>query len=665
MYIKRMQIGKYRHIESIEFGPFRPPAKLSDLVVLAGPNGGGKTSVLELVSLALSNMWSLAYQLNRTAPQSSFEVTIGLLPSELKLIEAAKDRAYSTPEAAAMEYLTLHRSYCRSFSFSGGEYEKDPALHNTMHGVVQGALRGSLIRPLGFFLGSDRSYLKQAFVREKIFSYSTYASRQHTWSYAFQTAAKQYEDMFDFLVTWRYHYARRLGSWYLKKAAGAVSAEASPPPDEYGDVLARVFPEYRFVESEDDAPTDLFVRIPSGEVVSFSDLSSGEKEVFFTLCFFQRHSVEEAVVLIDEPELHLHPSLSRLLLRTMQSLKPRNQIWLATQSSDVIDESGRDRVFFVRRGADRKAQVIPATEEQEVLSCLRDFFGYTGYLGLARAMVFTEGRNSSADRKLFSRLIPTGDREIKFIPANGSSEIERINRALLAILEADVGWCRFFLIRDRDFLTDSAVQAIRSKAVDRLFVLDRHELENYLLVPAVISRTLESLFDKPMSPDQVLAELRTSGYRIAGNALRDMVAYRLNYRFRPADFSVPKLMNNEVLLSESGWDSPKLQQLKADLQGRATMVEESLGTMLATQNFELTFQESLAGIETALAGDDWVRVLPGKELLQDFASRMGLGRVTTLQNALINELAVSPDEVPTDLSTTLATIGTEAAAAAV
>ena len=104
-----------------------------------------------------------------------------------------------------------------------------------------------------------------AFSGRKSFNYTRDLSWQHTWNFAFQSANQQYEDMFDFLVTWRYHYARRLGAWYLKNRAGLTEpGEETPPVDEYGQILDKVFPGYRFVESVEDAPSDLFVHIPSG-----------------------------------------------------------------------------------------------------------------------------------------------------------------------------------------------------------------------------------------------------------------------------------------------------------------------------------------------------------------------------------------------------------------
>lgn len=652
MFVKQIEIGKYRHLEDITLGPFLRPSDASELVVLAGPNGGGKSSVLELISLALSNMWSLTYTLNRTQASSSFEVTIALLPSEMQLIQSHEEFA-RLPEPAK-EYLLKHHSYRRSFNFQAGEYAKDQSLHNRLHDLVLKVLRGSYARPLGFHLGADRTYEKVAFDKKHIFNYTTYSGFAHTWSFAFNTTSAQYRDMFEYLVTWRFHFTRRLGRYSLEKQAGRISETSEgPPKDEYGEILSKVFPGYEFIDKTEDAPTDLHVRLPSGDVVAFSDLSSGEKEVFFTLCFFQRHEVEEAVIIVDEPELHLHPSLARLLVRTMLNLKPRNQIWLATQSSEVVDEAGRDRVIFVRKNSEtRRAEVVRATDEEESLRCLRDFFGQSGYIGLARAMVFTEGRNSSADRKMFERLFPQSSRDLKIIPANGCGEIERINRAVLSLLESNVGWCRFVLIRDRDYMTNDTVNAMRERAGSRLFVLDRHEIENYLIQFDVMAKVVDEIFGKNMTAENVEAEFRQCAGEMAGDVLRDMLAFRLNGIFRPEDFSVPRFGQGQTAFTvDSGWDSEPLTELRSRLRVKTDTVVADLRSRVTDHDFDALFEHCRNEVEVAMRERGWINLFPGKELIQSFCRRHGLGKPPVFQNSVIKEMAANPNSIPVALRT--------------
>ena len=652
MYIKQINIRKYRHLENLELGPFLTPSDSSDLIVVAGPNGGGKSSVLELISQALASSWSLTYQLNRSAPESSFEVCVGLLPSEVELIKSKSGPAALDTEV--MRYLETHRSYYRSFKYEGGEYDKDQPLQNKIHNCVVKSLKGDYFRPLGFHLGSERSFKKAAFdYKKKFFNYATYSKKDYTWGYAFRTESDQFEDMLDYLITWQHNYFQQLGSYHHLKESGIPESEfGQPPEDRYGGVLSKVFPDYTFVHKTENAPSDLFVRIPSGETIPFSDLSSGEKQVFFTLCFFERHDVEEAVIVIDEPELHLHPSLARLLLRTMQRLKPRNQIWLATQNAEVIDEAGRDRVWFIRRNDEtQKAEVVRATDEEPALSCLRDFFGYSGYVGLAKAMIFTEGRNASADRKMFSLLFPQFSREIKFIPAGSCSEGERINKAVLSLLEANVGWCKFCLVRDRDYMTPEAVAAIEGRSDGKVHVLQRHEIENYLLHPDAISAVMNDLFSQHAAPDEVEKALRHVAYQMAGDVLRDMVSFRLNSVFRPEDFSVPPLFKGELHYKPSdAWDNTKLATLEETLNKKSDDTVSGLTSRISGTKFKEVFDGCRREVEDALAGDGWKTRFPGKDLLRAFAKEKKLGKPPVLENAIIKCMSGRTEWIPNELA---------------
>lgn len=643
MYIKRMDIKKYRLLENVSLGSFLPPKGSSEVVVLAGPNGGGKSSILELISIALSNAWSLTFKMNRTQPDSSFEVQLGLSDKEVELI-SSYDTANET-EKVALEQLKTKKYYCRGFKYPEGEYEKESTTQNAMHSIVQRVLKEECNRPLGFNLGSDRIYQKEAFKNDSIFQYQQFTQLAYIWNFAFQTSSEQYKDMFQFLVTWRHYFYRRLGIYVVNKEHGQDNGEARPT-DVYGDILKDVFPGYEFYDQEEGSPTDLFVRIPSGDIIPFSDLSSGEKEAFFTLCFFQRHNVEDAIISIDEPDLHLHPSLARQLVSTMQYIKPRNQIWLATHNSEIIEEAGRENVWFIRRSDKTNcAEILHSVDEGEQLQALRDFFGYYGFIGLARKMVFLEGEDASADRKTFVHLFPEYSRDLKFIPASSCSQMERLNSAILSLLEANLGYCEFFLIKDRDYMAEEMVSAQESRGDGRLIVLKKHEIENYLIDFDIIAKVQEETFGKATTPSEVKDAFKEIARKMAGRVLRDMVTYRMCYLMNTSNLSIGKLYQTEELMGEDfKWESEKVDSLSSKFKEQIKTITD----MTAETRFSDYFSKCKQEVEDALNSEQWLDLFPGKELIIEYSKKIGLGKEPTFINSIIRELRYL-DKIPSEL----------------
>jgi hypothetical protein len=67
--------------------------------------------------------------------------------------------------------------------------------------------------------------------------------------------------------------------------SGKPGTKPADPLVPYNDLLGQLFPGYSFVEATHD-DLSLKVQLPTGNVIPFQDLSSGEKEVFFILSFF-------------------------------------------------------------------------------------------------------------------------------------------------------------------------------------------------------------------------------------------------------------------------------------------------------------------------------------------------------------------------------------------
>lgn len=658
MFIREIHIEKFRHLKDVHLGPFGQPPDQSDLIALAGPNGGGKSSILELLGKALSDSWSLNWSLRRSFQAFSFEVAIGVTLEERALVRRYIEENKRTYAVEVTRYFQENGVYYRGFNYQGGKYHQNANLYNQIHGMVTESLRNHYNRSLGFFLKSDRHYPPEGFERDRIFQYESVKKRDYIWNMAFSTSDVQYKDMFEFLLQLRYHYFRELGAHHHRMSKSAAGGEQPDPPSDplmpYDELLKQLFPGYSFAEKDEVVPTNLFVTIPSGDVVPFQDLSSGEKEVFFLLSFFLRHNVTNAVVVIDEPELHLHPELGRLLIRAMQRVKSNNQIWLATHNAEIIDEAGRDRVIYVASDPDtRTSRVTHGSDEAEALKHLKDLFGYSGYMGIAKNMVFLEGQDSSSDRKVFSGLFPQQSGRLKFIPAKSSDSMTRLNAAILSILESNLGWMQFYLVRDRDYLTPDAVKKYKESSSGRIHVLARHEIENYLLDAELVADVQKDIFGKPTTPEEVNHRLRQVARRLFGEALRDMISFRLNLIYRPQDFSLGNFFKGQPVVDGNGVADPaKIAQLTGQIVGKAGTINEEMAaatSQTAVEQLVVNCQRELEEAVREGGADGWRVLFPGKQMLQEYAKVCDLGKPPVLENTLIKQLAARPDRIPDEL----------------
>jgi len=661
MFIREVTVDEFRNLKEVHLGPFTAPTAKSDILVLAGANGGGKSSILELINYAVSNAFGYSYANRRNIPNRfRFDVSVGLSTDELRLIreylDTHKDYAYQRP---ALEQLLEKRFYLRHFRQNVEAASPVFPLYDQCHQMVTNILRQHLRRPMGFFLKADRFYPIEGFQwQNRLFAYDQMAAQDHIWGMSFAASENQYRDMYDFLVQMRFHYFQSLGQHFDALRRGEVDASKEPadPILPYEKLLGQLLPGYSFGRNQDKgaAPSNLFIQLPDKQIIPFHDLSSGEKEVFFLLSFFIRHNVANSVVSIDEPELHLHPDLARRLLRLMLSLKPGNQIWLATHNAEIIDEAGRDKTVYIGRGQD-KSDVVPGSSEPEAALLLRSLFGVSGYIGVAKTMVFLEGEGASADRKTFGWLFGEQGGSVKLIPVGGVDNQTRINAAVLAILDSTFGVCQFFLIRDRDYLTSDMANAYAQRSHGRLYVLDRNQIENYLLNPELLSHVLNSHYDKATAAEEVDRRLMNICRRISGEVLRDMTSFRLNASFRPQDFGLGKFLEKTPIVDESNAWIP--DRVTAFEQRTQTAIDQAIQQ---TAQIGTTLTATIEGFKTevleALTTDRWRTIFPGKRLITELAQSFDLKNEIGFLNSLIKEMAASAEFLHPELASLRDTI---------
>jgi energy-coupling factor transporter ATP-binding protein EcfA2 len=640
-----------------------PQGEASSALVLAGPNGGGKSSLLEIISYAIASSYSYSYGWARSFGDHSFEVDMGLTADEARLIDEWLTQSGQRPNypVEELQQLARERGYTRYFN-SAPTDSNTQARHDRAHNIVLNALRQQYGRPVGFSLPADRSYPASGFEPQKLLNQQDW--QQRTLNAAFQQSAFQYRDMLDFLIERQYHFLRQLGQHHLALEDGTAGGHKPVNPiTPYNELLQRLLPDYALTPPPGDGPpSNLWIKIPGGEVLPFSDLSSGEKEVFFVLANFIRQDVANAIVIVDEPELHLHPELGRRLVRMMIDVKPGNQLWLATHNPEIFDEVGADRTFFVARESGN-ATVKRASDAENAEKLLKEMFGFSGYIGVGRSLVFLEGEVSSIDRKLFSRLFGPDMAGVKLVPAGGVETVGRINSAVLQIIESGLARMSFYAIRDRDYLTDAEVAHYDAHASGRFRVLRRCHIENYLLDEVVMSKVLRDIYERDLDEATTAAMLAEVAQDMSAEVLVSMVGFKLQRLTWAEDFNRGSTFKGVSLFQEGTQVADdRVQAIQAMFRTAATQVREENAARVSDAATEHLVAECQAEVESWLAatapGQTWRERFPGKRLIEQFAKKAGVQDKVAFHNQLILGLAQQAERVPEELSRLMATVRT-------
>ena len=85
--------------------------------------------------------------------------------------------------------------------------------------------------------------------------------------------------------------------------------------------------------------------------VQINNLSSGEKEYLYFYALLRRiQSDQDKIILIDEPELHLHSSQLKKLCELISIIGEKNQVVIATHSGEILQSFIDANIVLLNRG---------------------------------------------------------------------------------------------------------------------------------------------------------------------------------------------------------------------------------------------------------------------------------------------------------------------------
>ncbi len=202
------------------------------------------------------------------------------------------------------------------------------------------------------------------------------------------------------------------------------------------------------------------------------------------------------ILLLDEPDAHLHSSLQTVLIDALDTLIETGgkQVLVATHSREVLLRAPLGKIIFFEKRSPKHL----ATEADRVrmFSDLgEDYNPFIDRVRKTKRILFVEGDSDFRALKAMAETLNTPLSDITVYPTTDS---HKDRRKLFQNLERGISGVRALSLRDRDSdpLDTVCKETLRDKSDKHSLknfksrTFRRREIENYALVPACIARTL-------------------------------------------------------------------------------------------------------------------------------------------------------------------------------
>lgn len=286
------------------------------------------------------------------------------------------------------------------------------------------------------------------------------------------------------------------------------------------DTMLELFPDLELQGPGDPLGGGTFFFKKAGQsAFHYKNLSGGEKAAFdLVLDLVVKTAVyDNSVIFIDEPELHLNTRLQSTLLKVLLDLTPsEGQLWVAThsigmmrkaQELGVTDPSSVVFLDFEGHDFDQPVSITPTHPDRDFWSRVLDVaLGDLAALVAPECVVLCEGRpagqgqlakaefDARCYRQIFAQEFPRTD----WVSVGNAHDVAQDRVELGRTIQTLVSGTQVVRVVDRDMRSNQEIADLEATGTR---VLSRRHLESYLLDDEVIWDLCHSMGKSELAVD--------------------------------------------------------------------------------------------------------------------------------------------------------------------
>lgn len=200
------------------------------------------------------------------------------------------------------------------------------------------------------------------------------------------------------------------------------------------------------------------------------------------------------LVIIDEPEIYLHPDVQRQLLNILREIDV--DIILATHSVEIIGEADPSEILLINKSNHSAKRLKDIEGVQFAIESLGSTQNVTlTHLARTKKILFVEGMSDYKSIRRFAKNMGFNDlasgNDLTSFESGGFSSWEKILSFAWGVKSTIDSSLKLFAVYDRDYYCQDQIDEITKKLSAELsfsHIHNRKEMENYLLIVPVLER---------------------------------------------------------------------------------------------------------------------------------------------------------------------------------
>ena len=189
---------------------------------------------------------------------------------------------------------------------------------------------------------------------------------------------------------------------------------------------------------------------------------------------------DDGLIIIDEPETYLNPSILSLLWDKLKEEKPNTQFLFITHSVDFVLGRSNSQIAWIKEFIypdEWKLELLPKENElpKQML---------TEILGSSKPFLFCEGDKSSLDYVIYKGLL---GEKYTVIPSGGHTKVINNVRAINKLEDLNTAYG----ILDLDNLTEDEIKVYKEEQIE---VLQFNEIEMLFFEENIMKEVMKNIF---------------------------------------------------------------------------------------------------------------------------------------------------------------------------